>query len=379
MTLLALLVSRDDSACEVLARTLPAFGLTVERIADFPAAIDRLQQQRFDALVIDFEDAKAGADVYAEACRLHAGTAPITVALVAERAGTRDILSGGAHFVLYKPLSDENAKAGLRPVASLLKRERRGAQRVPMQAPVEISLPDGGKAPGIILDLSEAGMDVLTADPQIPGLVLDLHFQVPDGKTEARTSGQVAWANPNGQSGIRFLDLDEPTRAQLRAWLHAAARYSSAPEEPGDPCRLTDLSLGGCYVETESPFPEQALVNLCLKVDAESVYIEGMVRVTHPGHGMGVEFPSRTAEQRAQVGNLIGLLQSSPESTPQMSVSPSALRADPSQFRHEQAADSATEELNDPLLELLRRGSGLQQEGFLAELRRQRSGESVNT
>ncbi len=147
---------------------------------------------------------------------------------------------------------------------------------------------------------------------------------------------------------------------------------------PADPCRLTDLSLGGCYVETDSPFPEQALVNLCLKVDAESVHIEGMVRVTHPGHGMGVEFPSRTAEQRAQVGNLIGLLQSSPQSTPQMSVSPSALRADPSQFQHEQAADSATEELNDPLLELLRRGSALQQEDFLAELRRQRSGESVS-
>ncbi len=203
MTLLALLVSSDDSACEVLARILPAFGLTVERIANSPAALDRLQQQRFDALVIDFEDARAGADVYAEACRLHAGTAPITVALVAERSRTRDILSGGAHFVLYKPLSDANAKAGLRPVAALLKRERRGAQRVPMQAPVEISLPDGGKAPGIVLDLSEAGMDVLTADPQIPGLVLDLHFQVPDGKTEVRTSGQVAWANPtaNPESG----------------------------------------------------------------------------------------------------------------------------------------------------------------------------------
>jgi hypothetical protein len=36
-----------------------------------------------------------------------------------------------------------------------------------------------------------------------------------------------------------------------------------------------------------------------------AVHTEGMVRVAHPGHGMGVEFPSRTPEQRAQVGNLI--------------------------------------------------------------------------
>jgi hypothetical protein len=33
--------------------------------------------------------------------------------------------------------------------------------------------------------------------------------------------------------------------------------------------------------------------------------------------------------------------------------------------------------MEDPLLELLRRGSTLQQDDFSAELRRQRSGESV--
>ena len=70
-------------------------------------------------------------------------------------------------------------------------------------------------------------------------------------------------------------------------------------------CKLTDLSLGGCYVETDAPFPERALVDLCLKTEEMEVHTEGMVRVAHPGHGMGVEFPSRTPEQRAQVENLI--------------------------------------------------------------------------
>src|SRR5208283_6034832 len=136
-------------------------------------AIDRLQQQRFDALIVDFENPEAATAVLEEARKVNSGKAPVTVALVAERAKARDILSGGAHFVLYKPLSEEKAEAGLRAVSALLNRERRRAYRVPVQAPVELSLPDTRKAEGILLDLSETGMDVLTAEPQAPGSLVN--------------------------------------------------------------------------------------------------------------------------------------------------------------------------------------------------------------
>jgi DNA-binding response OmpR family regulator len=379
MTLLALLVSTDDSASEILGRVLPASGIAVERFSDLATALDRLQQQRFDALIIDFEDPKAAAEVLEEARKLNSGNSPVTVALVAERAKARDILSGGAHFVLYKPLSEEKAKAGLRAVAALLNRERRRAYRVPVQAPVELSLPNTQKAEGILLDLSETGMDVLTAEPQVPGALLNFRFQLPDGSLEVQALGQVAWASPNGQTGVRFVDLEEAIKTQLQVWLHAAAASNGGgPEETVPHCKLTDLSLGGCYVETDSPFPEHALVDLCLRTQEMAVHTEGMVRVTHPGHGMGVEFPSRTQEQRAQVGNLINLLRNCPDSMPELIVSPRALTADLSQFEYAPEPKSETaEELEDPLLELLRQGSALQQDDFLAELRRQRSGDSV--
>jgi len=390
MTLLALLLSTDDSTSEILGRVLPASGIAVERLSDLNTAIDRLRQQRFDALIIDFEDPKSAAEVLEQARRLNSENAPVTVALVAERTKTRDILSSGAHFVLYKPLSDDTTRAGLRAVIALLNRERRRAYRVPVQVPVELTLSDGGKAEGILLDLSEMGMDVLTAEPQVPGALLNFRFQLPDGSLEVNTHGQVVWANPNGQTGVHFLDLEQSIKAQLQLWLQAAAGTHSRPEESVSHCKLTDLSLGGCYVETDSPFPEQALVELCLKTKDMAVHTEGMVRVTHPGHGMGVEFPSRTPEQRLEVGNLISLLRSCPESMLEFSVSPRALTADLSQFGpapelpDETVEDLTSEDptmecLEDPLLELLQQGSTLQQEDFLDRLRRQRSGESVVT
>jgi CheY-like chemotaxis protein len=376
MTLQALLVSTDDSAADVLGRLLPTLGVALDRSSDPETTIARIQQQKFDALIVDFDDAKLAQAVLEQARQVN--SASLSVALVADPAKVREILSAGAHFVLYKPVSEEAAKAGLRPAAALLSRERRRAFRVPVQAPVEITLPDQRKVDGILLDLSETGMDVLTPEAQTSEALLGFQFELPDSALKIDGHGQVAWANPNGQTGVRFLDLPETVVGELKAWLQAAATSAGSDLEENVPhCKLTDLSLGGCYVETNAPFPERALVDLCLKTDELEVHTEGMVRVNHPAHGMGVEFPSRTAEQRAQVANLIGVLRSSPDRAPELTISPRALVADLTQFEPAGPqggnAATATEEMEDPLLELLRRGTSLQQADFLAELRHQRS------
>jgi hypothetical protein len=108
------------------------------------------------------------------------------------------------------------------------------------------------------------------------------------------------------------------------------------------------------------------------------VHSEAMVRVMHPGFGMGLEFPSRTPEQRAQVGNLISFLRDCPETMLELFISPRALTADLSQFEPPNTAVEEThEEMEDLLLDLLRRGVKLRQDDFLAELRYQRNPESV--
>jgi DNA-binding response OmpR family regulator len=381
MTLQSLLVSSDDSAADVLGRVLPTFGIMMDRSSDPETTLARIQQQKFDALIVDFDDASLAAEVLQQAHKLGSGC--LGIALLGDHSKVRDVFRCGAHFVLYKPVSEEAARAGLRAAAALLNRERRRAVRVPVQGPVDIRLPDERKADGILLDLSEAGMDVLTSEAQIPGALLRFQFQLPDGTLEIEGHGQVAWSNPNGQTGVQFIDLSEETSAQLKNWLKAAASNGGADANETVPhCKLTDLSLGGCYVETAAPFPERALVDLCLKTEEMEVHTEGMVRVAHPGQGMGVEFPSRTAEQRAQVGNLINFLRSSPASMPELLISPRALVADITQFEPPAAAVDAAgenreEELEDPLLELLRRGTSLQQEEFLAELHHQRCPDDV--
>ena len=151
-----------------------------------------------------------------------------------------------------------------------------------------------------------------------------------------------------------------------------------SPNESVPHGKLTDLSLGGCYVETTSPFPERSLIDLCLKTEDIEIHTEAMVRVVHPGRGMGVEFPSRTEEQRAQVENLIRFLRGRPETTLELFISARALTADLSQFEPSEAdREGSKEEMEDLLLELLRRGTKLQEDDFIAELRQQRSSENA--
>src|SRR5437660_12248746 len=117
MNLQALLVSSDDSAADVLARVLSGFGIAMDRSSDPETTLGRIQQQKFEALLLDFDNPDLSEDVLLAAQKL--GTNPLSIALVADTTKVRDILTSGAHFVLYKPVSEEAAKAGLRPAASL--------------------------------------------------------------------------------------------------------------------------------------------------------------------------------------------------------------------------------------------------------------------
>jgi CheY-like chemotaxis protein len=375
MNLQVLVVSKDDSAADVLSRALAGFGVGVERFSDSEVAQSRLGEQRFDGLVVDFDEPGVAESLLHAACSAAPGNSPVTIALAADPSKVREVLKTGAKFVLYKPLTLEQASATLRAATALLKRERRSAVRVPVQAPVQLSLTGSEPLEGILLDLSQDGMDVLAAQPLQASSLVGFRFTLPDGNLEIDAHGEVAWANPNGQSGVHFLDVPAEVSEKLKAWLLANA--PDLPPEEADPvahCKLTDLSLGGCYVETDSPFPEHALIDLGLKAADMEIHIDGVVRVMHPAVGMGVEFPSRTEAQREAVTNFIQFLASRPGTTPELFVSPQSVAANEAEFHSDVPEE---DRLEDPLLELLHRAQDLSYAEFTAELQSQRNPDTV--
>jgi DNA-binding NarL/FixJ family response regulator len=375
----ALLVSKDDLAAETLTQVLANFGVAVERSSAADVAVARLEETRFDQVIVDFEDPGTASLVLESNRRRTApeqGKPAVTVALLHDASQIRAILGAGAHFILVKPVSHDQAHATLRAATALLKRERRQSFRVPVQAAVSIRTEENPSLEGILLDLSTGGMDVLAAKPLPSNALARFSFDLPDSPVQVEGDAEVAWSSPNGQTGLRFLDMDVRMREQLNEWLAAHAQ-EALPEEP-DPvshCKLTDLSLGGCYVETESPFPQSSAVDLCLKAVGMEIHTEGLVRVMHPGHGMGIEFPARTEEQRKSVGDFIEFLTKQPGATPELEISPRSLVASSEELHHKAEAGS---ESDDALLELLRNGDMLEQVQFLEDLHRQRNSADVS-
>jgi CheY-like chemotaxis protein len=381
MTFQSLLVSKDEQAMAVLTPVLAGFDLGVQ-CCGYPDGICRLTEQKFDAVIVDYDDPHSAALVLQNAYQASSGHNTVTVALLSDKTKVRNVFGAGANFVLYKPISEQQAQASLRAATALIRRELRRSFRVPVQLPVQLRvMQNGAEMEGILLDLSEDGMDVLAEQPLCPAATIAVHFSLPQPDTEFEVRGEVAWANPNGESGVRFVDLAENLRTSIRAWVAANARELPPDDpEPVSQCKLSDLSLGGCYVETESPFPERSQIVLCLKAADMEVEAEGMVRVMHPGVGMGIEFAARTAEQRERVTNFIGFLTTRPGMQPDLLITPRALAAENAYHSHEMpAAEEAAEEGEDPLLELLRSHESLSQEDFLQELRKQRNSEEVAT
>ena len=74
MTLQALLVSSDDAAADVLGRVVPALGFAMDRSSDPEATRTRIQQQKFDAILTDYDDPKAANEVLALVKQLGLGS-----------------------------------------------------------------------------------------------------------------------------------------------------------------------------------------------------------------------------------------------------------------------------------------------------------------
>jgi DNA-binding response OmpR family regulator len=366
MSLKSLVLCSDEKIVRVLRRVLSDLEISMEHCTDPDGAIHKLTRRRFEAIIIDCTDLKVATSVLKSARSAPCNKRAIAVAIMDGHNGLRSAFDMGAHFVLYKPVSTERARASFRAARALMKRERRRNARVAVQLPVTLHNPTTGFQQSVpTTDLSEGGMAVQLGKRQKDSGPWQAQFTLPGSDKVIEVTGEAAWHNPDGQVGIRFLNLQLDVDHQLRQWLN---QHSPEGEKDDPPvcCKLTDLSLGGCYLEIASPFPPCTRLVLSMKAGALELRVAGVVRVMHPEVGMGVELTQTTQEQRAQVEKFIHSLMSAGGLLPELLVEPEGLEAAPPE-------PSAQAEIDDPLLELFQRKAALPAELFLNELRKQRS------
>jgi c-di-GMP-binding flagellar brake protein YcgR len=361
----ALMVSLDDASADVLATVFDDLIVDHESCSASEASA-KLDDTRIDLLVLSFDDISSAVDLIQTLRRSSMSRTAITVALLTDNTKVTQAFGAGANFVLYLPLSRDNSLPALRAAVALLQRERRRQFRVPVQLPVTASCDGNPELEGILLDLSEGGMDLLAAKPLQAGQSITVKFCLPPS-TDMLAHAQVVWANANGQTGLQFMNLQEQQSRALSAWLGKnAPQLPPQDPEPLSDYKLSDLSLGGCYIETLAPFPRNTRIDLCLRVADFEIHLDGNVRVVYPNHGMGVQF-APDGKQQELLFSFFDALATRPGTTPDVLVWPKGLNFNGSDTRQLGA------EADDALVQLLCGSEAMSQDEFLSELHRQRN------
>jgi len=370
MNLQSLVLCSDEKIVRVLRRVLNDLDIAMEPCPSSEVAIKKLSRRRFEAIIVDCDDPILAGQILKAARNSPSNKKAVAVAIINGQTDVRSAFELGAHFVLYKPISAERAKGSFRAARALMKCERRRASRIPVEMPVMYRFKSSGLETAlertVSSDLSEDGVGVRLAKRQHNRGPMHIQFKLPGAKELIEAEAELAWENPNGQAGVRFLELPLHTKEALRLWLKRNS--SDQDDDPPTPCKLTDLSLGGCYLETSSPFPVRAKIEISMRIGELRVQVAGTVKVMHPDIGMGVIFVQKTEEQREQVEKLIEALMSSNGVVPELLVQPDGLEAPEA---HQTKADWGLE-IDDPLLDLFHLKADLPTMEFMSELRKQR-------
>lgn len=352
MGLTCLVVCADPQPVQILDRILRDLGLDMVRCHDFSQAQQQLREQRFDAVIVDCNEESAAAALIIELRKHAISRTSLVVAMVDSQNNVREVFAHGANFILYKPIVPERAATSLRAARGLMRRERRRNQRVPVQGSASIAYSNIEDSKAALADLSEEGVAIHSERPVPPSCKVYFQFSLPGQVSTVRLSGEVMWQDATGRVGLRFADVPQASRRMLGEWLRAnvsripepkveitTSGEKKATEQPGglgllnvssadrreksrlacrlsadiyktgnsvpNRCTLSDISSGGCYVETTAPFKSGTSVDIVVRTSDLKLRVRGSVQAMHPGFGMGVAFDLATAEEREQVRQLL--------------------------------------------------------------------------
>jgi CheY-like chemotaxis protein len=362
MNLQSLLVCSDDRTLRVLRAVLSELEIEVDHCADSANATAEMAKHRFEAVIIDCKNHGDFSLLKSVRSGQHNRTS-MAVAIIDAQTDLRTAFAMGANFVVYKPVSSEKARSSFRAARALMKRERRRSTRLQVDIPAFFRFENGEGEQATISGLGEGGVSVRFGSPEKKQGVIGFCFVLPETTTMIQVTGVIAWQDSRRRAGIQFSTRSDSSRQSLKQWLREKCEDV---HDPPTSCTLAALSLGGCFLRTDSPFPLQTRVELLLRAADCSVRAEGKVRFMHPELGMGIQFMNPTPDHHQQLEKLIQQISLSPESLAEVLVEPEGL----DWHGAAEGSDGTTLQgsQTDPLLELFGSGANLSREEFLRAL-----------
>jgi ActR/RegA family two-component response regulator len=219
----SLLLSRDETTVRMIARGFKDLEVELEHCSESDQFLVRALETRYDAIVVDdhVEEAHLALEKIVGFANC---SKSVRIVLAEHKATMTSIFKTGSQIVLYKPLSSERVRQGLRAVRNLMARERRrGTQRVAAMVPARIG-PRHARLSSIqvlLADLSDSGAAIRYEKGDLPvASTLSLEFTLPGTANRIHCLAELVWQDYHGTGGVRFVDMPSVARQQLADWLN---------------------------------------------------------------------------------------------------------------------------------------------------------------
>jgi CheY-like chemotaxis protein len=234
MDLRALVVCPDEESASLLTLILSELGMVVEHAPSVSSGIELLESRHYDGIVLDYRADQDSEEFLSSLRKSVKNNNSVLIAVVDSEFNARPVFGLGANFVLYRPLSSERTRISLRAAGSLMRRERRRTPRAPVNSTANVAYPGAPETSAVLSDLSESGTLLQSANRLPSTCKVYFEFELPGQKQLVRLSGEVAWQDASGQTGIRFLDVPQASRRVIQTWLqrNSAPPAAAVVEQP---------------------------------------------------------------------------------------------------------------------------------------------------
>ncbi len=222
-----LLLGTDAEALGTLCPILEELQIAVDVCSRRDAAVQLLSQQKFELLVVDWESVDGPGHVLLSTRLLATNRDTVVLALVAGVDAMRASQEMGANFILSKPISEASARRTIQACRVLFPQAAPRENRRPVHSLSFVSLEQAQDA-AILLNVSEGGMAIQALEALAKGQVMQFGIELPLAPVRVEARGEIMWADPSGRAGVRFVEVPEPYRAQLRAWLEKSPEEAPA-------------------------------------------------------------------------------------------------------------------------------------------------------
>ncbi len=227
MALQSLLFSKDQEIVALVLEVLKALDIEVTHTSGAQEAIQKLTAGKFDAILVDNSDAPGAVAVLSAAKSLPSCQESIGIVLASSRSSIGLAAGARSHMVLYRPLSADRLRTGVRSALKLRSEgeDARESERAETNIPATVRAAGLDETLAFIVNLSAKGAALQVGQSIPSSSIRTVEFVLPNSKENLTSAVELVWRDVEGRVGIRFADMTPAFSESLEKWL--AARPAS--------------------------------------------------------------------------------------------------------------------------------------------------------